>query len=81
MGVIHFIMMVPHFVFTGEDFVLRQLRPQGNSTEIYLLGWSTNQTLSYHYEKGSGLYIQVPNTTYGMLEHAWTFLLVFVDIP
>ena len=66
---------------TGEDFVLRQLRPIGGNTQIYLLGWSTNQTLPYHYEEGSGLHIQVPNITYGMLKHAWTFVLLFVDIP
>ena len=66
---------------TGEDFVLRQLRPIANNTEISLLGWSENQTLSYRYEEGVGLHIQVPNITYGVLEHAWTFALIFVDVP
>ena len=65
----------------GEDFVLRQLQPIANNTEIYLLGWSTNQTLSYRYEEGSGLQIKIPNIAYGLLKHAWTFVLSFVDVP
>ena len=68
-------------VHTGEDFVLRQLQPIANNTEIYLLGWSTNQTLSYHYEEGNGLHIKIPNIAYGVLKHAWTFVLIFVDVP
>ena len=74
-------MTVPHFLFTGEDFVLRQLRPTDSVAEIYLLGWSADQTLPHHYEEGTGLHIRISNVTYGMLEHAWTFVLLFVDVP
>ena len=61
--------------------MLKQLCPIASNTKIYLLGWSANQTLSYHYEQGSGLHIHVPNVPYGALKHAWTFVLLFVDVP
>ena len=65
----------------GEDFLLRQIEPTGN-TVVSLLGWEQDsQKITYKYEKGVGLHIQVPNVTYGALDHAWTFMLMYVDIP
>ena len=65
-------------ISTGEEFALLQLKPNSN-TQVSLLGYS--QTLPFRYEDGAGLLIQVPNITYGVLEHAWTFRLIFVDVP
>ena len=66
---------------TGEEFTLHQLQSNSN-TQISLLGYSQpNQTLPFRYEAGVGLHIQVPNITYGVLRHAWTFRLIFVDVP
>ena len=67
--------------FLGEDFILKQIEPTGN-TVVSLLGWSQgDKSLTFHYEKGVGLHIQVPNITYGVLKHAWTFVLMYVDVP
>jgi hypothetical protein len=75
------LMFLVTVISAGEEFPLLQLKPNSN-TQISLLGYSQpNQTLPFRYEPGAGLLIQVPNITYGVLEHAWTFRLIFVDVP